>query len=271
MPFRKSSKKLFNRRPFHALSSDRICVEPFDVRSLGSEAVMKLYREATSCRKGISIEIVAGMRRQGTRERNPATTLGLELDRPTVRFSDSLDKAQRMEAIAHELTHLLFVYRYGLGVIGRRVPRPGDRDDVFRFFMSMRGDWVYLLGQIANTAHHLLLIDYLRKEYGIESDLYRGLLEHNLRIAAKDNGGDKESLYAKGIIAFEYDRLVGNGNRMESLDRQPELFWKAYDSMKHHFGEYRLSHLPTPSKHEANVFSLLEDLGYEREDFTFFP
>jgi hypothetical protein len=233
--------------------------------------VIKLYREATSCREGISVEIVTGGRGYETRERNPASTIGLEVDRPTIRFSDCLDKGQRMEAIAHELAHLLFVYRYGLGVIGRRIPRPGDSGDVFKFFMSMRGDWVYLLGQIANTAHHLLLIDYLRKEYGIESDFYRCLLEHNLRITANDDGEDKESLYAKGIIAFEYDRLVGNGNRMGRPGRQPELVWKAYDSMKHHFGGYRLSHLPTPSKHEANVFSLLEDLGYEREDFTFYP
>jgi hypothetical protein len=80
-----------------------------------------------------------------------------------------------------------------------------------------------------------------------------------------------ESLYAKGLIAFEYDRLIGNVDKLVDPGRQTELFWKVYDLVKKHFGGYHLSHIPTSSNHEANVFSFLDDLGYEREDFTFFP
>jgi hypothetical protein len=123
-----------------------------------------------------------------------------------VQFADSLDKGQRIEAVAHELGHLLLVYRFGLGVIGRRIPRYGNREDVFRYFMSMRGDWVSLLGQIVNTAHHLILIDYLKEEYGIEDSLHIYLLHQNLCVTANDKVIDKESQCANGLVAFEYMR-----------------------------------------------------------------
>jgi hypothetical protein len=42
--------------------------------------------------------------------------------------------------------------------------------------LSINKNWGYLLGQVANTAHHLILIDYLKEEYGIESGLHRRLL-----------------------------------------------------------------------------------------------
>jgi hypothetical protein len=90
----------------------------------------------------------------------------LTIQSPTVQFADSLDKEERVEAIAHELVHLLSVYRRGLGVIGRNFPRTGESGDLFKFFMNMRGDWVYLLGQSANTTHPLILINYLKRKYG---------------------------------------------------------------------------------------------------------
>jgi hypothetical protein len=51
---------------------------------------------------------------------------------------------------------------------------------------------------------------------------------------------------------------------------QPELFWKAYNSANEHFGRYRFPNVPGPSAYEENILSFLKDLGYEREDFTFF-
>ena len=172
----------------------------FDLYSLGSVELMELFHETTSYRQGIAIEVVASGGNNRSREEHPATTIGLTLQKPIVRIVDSLDKGQRIEAIAHELAHLLLVYRYGLGVIGRRIPRHGDSEDVFRFFMSMRGDWVYLLGQIANTLHHLILVDYLKKEYGIESSLHLRLLHHNFGIIANDNVRDKESHMPGGLL-----------------------------------------------------------------------
>ena len=169
------------------------------------------------------------------------------------------------------LLHLLLVYRYGLGVIGRRIPRHGDSEDVFRFFMSMRGDWVYLLGQIANTAHHLILMDYLKEEYGIGGSLHLHLLHHNFCIIANDNSRDKESQYAKGLIAFEYEKLIGKVDRVINTFRQTESFWQAYHLAQKYFGKYGFRSIPTSSSYEEDVLSFLEALGYQREDFMFFP
>jgi hypothetical protein len=204
-------------------------------------------------------------------EEHPATTIGLTNQTPTVQFADSLDKGQRIEAIAHELAHLLLVYRFGLGVIGRRLPRPGNSQDVFRYFMGMRGDWVYLLGQIANTAHHLVLMDYLKQEYGIEDRLHTYLLHQNFCIAANDNVGDQESQYANGVVAFEYEKLIGKVERVINIFRQTESFWQAYHSAQKHFGAYSFQSIPNPKGYKQDILSFLEDLGYPREDFVFFP
>jgi hypothetical protein len=135
----------------------------------------------------------------------------------------------------------------------------------------MRGDWVFLLEQIANTAHHLILIDYLRNEYGIESHLHRYLLQHNFRSIANDNARDKESQYGKGLVAFEYERLVGKVDGIINTSGQAEFFWKTYHSAQKHFGGYSSESIPAPSAHEEKVLSFLEDLGYPRGDFVFFP
>jgi hypothetical protein len=135
----------------------------------------------------------------------------------------------------------------------------------------MRGDWVYLLGQIANTLHHLILVDYLKKEYGIESSLHLRLLHHNFGIIANDNSGDKESLYAKGLIAFEYEKLIGKVDRVMNIFHQTESFWQAYHSAQKYFGRYGFQSIPTPSSYEENILSFLEALGYPRGDFMFLP
>jgi hypothetical protein len=117
---------------------------------LESEALQRLFYEMTSYVQNIRIEVMADARDHRCCEEHPATTIGLTYQNPTVQFVESLDKGQRIETIAHELVHLLLVYRFGLGVIGRRIPRYGNREDVFKYLMSMRGDWVYLLRQVAS-------------------------------------------------------------------------------------------------------------------------
>jgi hypothetical protein len=215
--------------------------------------------------------VVANGKGHRSKEEHPATTIGLTIQKPTVQFADSLDKGQRIEVIAHELVHLLLVYRFGLGVIGRRIPRYGNREDVFSYFMSMRGDWVYLLGQIANTAHHLILIDYLKEEYGIEDSLHIYLLNQNFCVAANENARDKESQYGKGVVAFEYEKFIGNVNRVINNYPQTEFFWKAYHSAQKHFDKYSFRSIPAPSSYKEDILSFLEALGYQREDFKFFP
>jgi hypothetical protein len=134
----------------------------------------------------------------------------------------------------------------------------------------MGGNWEYLLGQLGNTAHHLVLIDYLKEKYGIESRLHLHLLHHNFSIIAKDSPKDKEWLYAKGIIAFEYEKLIGKVDRLINLDCQTEFFWKSYHSAQKHFGKYGFQSIPVPSSYEEDILSFLEALGYQKEDFVFF-
>jgi hypothetical protein len=215
--------------------------------------------------------MVSSRRGYRSREEHPVSTIGLTYQAPTVQFNDSLDRGQRIEAIAHELVHLLLVYRYGLGVVGRRIPRPGNSEDVFRFYMSMRGDWVYLLGQIANTAHHLILRNYLKDEYGIEDSLHIYLLNQNFCVAANDNVRDKESQYGMGLVAFEYEKFIGRVDQVININRQTKFFWEAYHSAQKHFDKYGFHSIPTPSSYQGDILSLLEDLGYQKDDFVFFP
>lgn len=243
----------------------------FDIHSLGSEVLMKLYHEANSLIAEIRIETVPGPKSKPLREESPASTIGLPFGIPTIQFSDSLSRKKRIEAIAHELVHLLLAYRYGLGVIGRRIPRYGNSDDVFRYFMSMSGDWEFLLGQLGNTVHHLIMVDYLKEKHGFESRLHLHLLNHNFSIIAKDSPKDKESQYAKGIIALEHETLIGKVNGLFNPDYQTEFFSKSYHSAQKHFGKYGFQSIPDPSSYREDILSFLEDLGYQKQDFVFFP
>jgi hypothetical protein len=243
----------------------------FEIDQFGSEALTRLIRETISFVQGVRIEFISHRKSSSRREESPASTVGLTVGRPTIRITDKLDRAQQIEAIAHELIHLLLVYRFGLRIIGLKVPPPGNHEEVFKFCMNMNKDWDYILGQIVNTAHHLILIDYLKEECGIESNVHLHLLHHNFRILTNENTKDTESLYAKGIIAFEYERLIGNVDRVMYSSSQSESFCKAYHSATEYFESYRFPNIPAPSVHEESVLSFLEDLGYEREDFVLWP
>jgi len=260
-------RPIFSHRKVPRLPLERA----FDIHSLGSEVLMKLFHEANSLIPEIRIETVPGRRGNKTREESPAWTGGLPLGIPTIQFVNSLNRISQIEAIAHELVHLVLVYRYGLRVIGREIPRYGNSDDVFRYFMSMGGDWEYFLGQLANTLHHLVLIDYLKENYGIASRLHLFLLSHNFNLLLKNSPRDKESLYAAGIIAFEFEKLAGNVERLIHFDYQSEFFRKSYQLAQEHFGKYGLRTIPTPSSYREDVLSFLQDLGYQKRDFIFFP
>ena len=243
----------------------------FDIACLESEALQRLFHETTSYVENVTIQVIANGRGRRSQEEHPATTTGLTLQRPVIQIADWLSEGQRIEAIAHEVAHLILVYRSGLGVVGRRIPRPGDSEDIFRFFMSMRGDCVYLLGQIPNTAHHLILIDFLKQEYGIEDDLHIYLLHQNFCVAANDNARDKESQYGMGLVAFEYERLIGKIDKAINIDHQSEFFWEAYHLAQKHFGRYDFRSIPAAASYKEDILSFLEALGYQREDFIFFP
>jgi hypothetical protein len=244
---------------------------PFDVCSLESRKLTALFREATSYVSRIRIEMIRKRNGHPCIEKHPAFLVGLDIQDPTIQFVDSLDRRQRIEVIGHELGHLLLLFRSGLRLITRKRPRPGDRESALKYYMNLNKDWCYLLGQIGNTTHHLFLTDYLREEHEMASDVHLRLLHHNFSILANEVAWDLESHYAKGLIAFEYERLIGRVENVAGVSRQPDLFWRAYHSASNHFGNYCFRNIPNPCSHEENVLSFLEDLGYETEDFTFFP
>jgi hypothetical protein len=244
----------------------------FDIHSLGSKALMKLYHQANSLIKEIRIETVPRRRSDYLSEDYPVATIGLPRGIPTIQFADSLSRMERIEAIAHELVHLLLVYRYGLGLtIGLKIPWCGHNGDAFLYFMSVGEKWEYLLGQLSNTAHHLVLIDYLKDKYGVESHLHLHLLHQHSSALAKESPNDKESLCARGVVAFEYEKLIGNVDRLIDLDHQTDWFRKSYQSAQNHFGKYSVQRIPTPFFYKEDILSFLEDLGYKREDFIFLP
>jgi hypothetical protein len=246
---------------------------PFNIASLGCDSLMELFRETTSyVQEGrIRIEVVHNITDHLDGVLHPAITVGLESGMPTIQFIDALDRKQRIEVVGHELVHLLLLYRFRLRLIALRRPRPGDHEEVFRYFINMNRDWFYLLGQIANTTHHRILIDYLEKGYGIESEVHPHLLHHNFCILAGDHPTDMESIYAKGLIAFEYETSVGKVDKAMGAFGQPDPFWKAYHSAQRHFGEYSFQSIPDPNSYERDILSFLGDLGYQSRDFAFFP
>ena len=242
-----------------------------DVNLLESTRLTTLFQDASLYVPRIRIELVHNRKGHEDVENHPAFLVGLITRNPTIQFVESLDQGQRIEAIAHELGHLVLLYRSGLRLITRTRPRPGDRESVYRYFLNLNKDWAYLLGQIGNTTHHLFLIDYLREKHGMGSDIHLRLLDRNFSVLAREVAWDVESLYAKGLIAFEYERLIGGVENVAGVSQQPDLFWRAYYSARKHFRSYCLQDIPVPPRNEENILSFLGDLGYDVEDFTFFP
>jgi hypothetical protein len=76
-----------------------------------------------------------------------------------------------------------------------------------------------------------------------------------MRGIANDDNKDKESVYAKGVIAFEYKRLIGQFERIIRPSSQTEPFWTAYHAAQECFGRYSYQSIPTSSTYEANILS----------------
>jgi len=70
----------------------------------------------------------------------------------------------------------------------------------------------------------LVLIDYLKEEYGIEDSLHIYLLDQNFCFAANDSVRDKESQYGMGLVAFEYEKFIGRVDQVMNIQRQTEFF-----------------------------------------------
>ena len=248
----------------------------FDIGSLGSGELIQLFDEASSCVPGLAVEIVQDQGLSNDIEKTMAILVGIGGPFPTIRFLDSLERQQQIEAIAHELGHLLLIHRFGLRLIRLKRSHPGDPEE--ELFTRISHNGFSLLGQIGNTAHHLILIDYLREQHGIGSYMQCHLLHRHFllfcyqsHILANEARQDMESFYGEGIIDFEYGKIMGRFDGVRNLPNQTNFFRRAVRSAEMHFGKYCFQSLATPSSYEENVLSLLRDLGYEREDFLFFP
>jgi hypothetical protein len=218
-----------------------------EICRLGSEKLTRVFRDTLACTRGIELEIVPSKRGGDPKaDLHPAATMGLPWGKPVIQIADSLQDNQRAEAIAHEIGHLLLVYRFGLGMVGRRMPRASSTEEMFIYFCCMGRHWDYLLGQVTNTAHHLILIDYLREEYGIGSNFHLQLLHRHFQKLASEAYKDRESLYAQGL-------------------------WQSYRAAQKHFGRYHSQSIPSTSAYRNDILSLLEDLEYARHHFLFFP
>lgn len=270
-PFSKGSQIMDNYNLVPFVNPFVRAITPFDIGELKCEAVVRLFLKTAFHMQDIRIEMVTTRRRYPSQEEHPAMTLGITVQRPTIRFADWLDREQRIDVIAHELLHILLVYGYGLRMIHRAIPCPGNNHDIFDDYSNFNRHWDYFLSQTVNTVHHRILIDYLKEEYGIESNLHLALFRHNSSIVFKSDYPDKESQYAKGLIAFEHGKWMDKISRVLNPCGLSDFFWKAYSSAQKRFGSYSVESIPTPSTYEEDVLSFLEDLGYRRQDFRFVP
>jgi len=241
----------------------------FDIDWLESEAITGLFEEVSSYVQDIRIEMVSHLKNTCGIEEHPAILIGLRQNKTTIRFIDSLDERERVEAIAHELAHLLLIYRYGLRLVDHWFFYPSEAPHGLEGGSGPGRDWISFLGQMTNTVHHLILVPYLKEVHGIESGLHLQLLKNSC-IPSTDLK-DLESQYTAGLIAYEYERLIGNGNRWINLHFQSENFWKALESAQKYFQEYGYPSILSSNYYEENILSFLEDLGYSGEEFIFFP
>jgi hypothetical protein len=82
---------------------------------------------------------------------------------------------------------------------------------------------------------------------------------------------EREPYYAKGLIAFEYTKLTGEKDGISAARHQREPFWQAFEAARKRFKEYSYRTLPSPGAYEGDILLFLEDLGYQRGNFVFFP
>ncbi len=243
-----------------------------EIHHLGSEELIGLFRDTSLCTQGIQLEIVPSTRRANCiGELQPAATIVPLSGQPVIRIAESLPREERREAIAHECGHLLLVYHFGLGLVRWKMPSLWRMGAVAAGLpgMGVHGD--YLLRQVTNTVHHLMLVGYLRNVYHIESRLHLHLLHRNFLRLRRENHEDRESLYARGLVTFECQRCTGQGIRFMPPGRSGEITWRSYVAARIHFWRYTFQNIPSARTYEQEVVSFLEDLGYGRGSFLFLP
>jgi hypothetical protein len=239
----------------------------FDIHSLESEALTRLFEEVSSYVQDIRIEVASYLGRSDEAEANPAILIGVRQKETAIRIIDSLDRRQCVEAIAHELAHLLLIFRFGLSLVDHKPL--GDASLMSEDEMNQEKNWFFFLGQMTNTVHHLILVPYLKGVYGIGSALHLHLLKRSCGPSMDLN--DQEPQHIGGLIAYEYERLIGEGTPWIKLYGPSGDFQKALEAARRHFQKIGYPSIPSSSCYKKNIFSFLEDLGYLSQEFTFSP
>jgi hypothetical protein len=239
----------------------------FDIHSFESEALTGLFEEVSSYVQNIRIEVASYPRRSDEAENNPAILIGVRQKKTAIRIIDSLNRRQCVEAIAHELAHLLLIFRFGLSLVDHK--SLGDASLMSEDEINQEKNWFFFLGQMTNTLHHLILVPYLKEVYGIGSELQLHLLKRSCVPSMDFN--DQELQPIGGLIAYEYERLIGDGNPWIKLYGQSGDFQKALEAARRYFRKIGYPPIPSSSCYKKNIFSFLRDLGYLIEEFTLFP
>jgi len=167
------------------------CGKPFDIDQLKSPELMNLFDETARFINRIDMEIVPDQTHGLSREETPAHNIIDDSDNPAalIQFSNSLSRDDQIQSIAHEIAHLLLMFKHGLAI----------KD---QFFAMLGID----SSEIVNITHHLIFIELLKEQYEIESSLHLNLLCNNISEFLTDKNSPR---HVKGLRAYEYERFVG--------------------------------------------------------------
>ena len=228
--------------------SDMSCSEFFKIETLDEPGLKKLYHEATCYGNLSGILVVPDGTHDLGIDDTPAELRSSEGgNKYTIYFVNKLNRTERIMAIGHELGHLLLIGKYGL------ISPPE-----VQFLLDNEAQ--VTIRTIQDVTHHLILVDLLREEFGIHSDLHLDLIRNNLG----DYLSDTELLQqVKALRVFEYKKLIGNMEEIISVSDQGESFQKTYVSAVTRFGEYDFEHIfSLPDHYKENMISFLMDIGY---------
>jgi len=223
-------------------------VELFNIENLDEPGLMRLYLKVTRYGNLLRIEAVSNGAHDLSIDRNPATLESANnADQYVIYFVNELDRGDLIMAIGHELGHLLLINKYYLKI-----------DPIL--YVLVRDEEI--LQAIQNVTHHLILVDLLREEYGIHSDLYLSLIRRNLGEYLSDTELMQE---VKALRVFEYEKLVGRVEDVVTAGTQVKSFQKAYESADTRFGKYGFKHMPPSNDYKEDIITFLKDIGQIRQ------
>jgi len=216
------------------------CGKPFNIDQLKSPELMNLFSKTARYINKIDIQIVPDQTHGLTREETPAHNIIDDSGDPTalIQFSNSLSRSEQIQAIAHEIAHLLLMYKHELRI----------RD---RSFAILGFD----PSEIVNITHHLIFTELLKEVYKIESSLHLNLLRKNILEFLTDENSPQ---YMKGLSAYEYERLVG---KIEGVGNLNPLVEDAIASAHKYFCNYNSKSIPTSPSYVNDIWSFLKDTG----------